>query len=227
MTVPPWSYSSLTKYETCPRQYQHVKVLRSVVEPPTEATIWGNTVHEALEARIRDGKQLPEQVSQYEKHAKQFDRFRDKVHVLVEQRFAFDRNLQPCEWEETACWCRGIVDVGVLAPHRASLWDWKTGKVKPDSDQLKLFAAFVMQQYPTIKLADTGFIWLKFGKTTKERYTREQLPVIWEDFTRRSLRLEKSYEQDKWLPKPSGLCNGWCPVGRDRCEFWCPKKAYK
>ena len=42
----PWSYSSLTSYETCPRRYDLVRNKRVVKEPPTEATIWGNKVHD-------------------------------------------------------------------------------------------------------------------------------------------------------------------------------------
>jgi hypothetical protein len=50
-------------------------------------------------------------------------------------------------------------------------------------------------------------------------FTREQLPEIWNEFLPRLSRVAAAYEDDKWLPKPSGLCKNWCPVGQSLCEF--------
>ena len=54
-----WSYSALTAFETCPRRFELTRVTRQVKEPQTEATIWGNEVHKALELFAKDGKPLP------------------------------------------------------------------------------------------------------------------------------------------------------------------------
>jgi hypothetical protein len=57
MTLPgPWSYSSLKKFKTCPKQFAEVKVFRNFKEPEfTEATLYGKEFHTAAEKYIRDG----------------------------------------------------------------------------------------------------------------------------------------------------------------------------
>ena len=66
MTLPAWTFSQLEKFENCPRQFYHVRVKKDVVEPSTEATLWGGRVHEAMEYRIKDGTPLPEGMTQWE-----------------------------------------------------------------------------------------------------------------------------------------------------------------
>jgi hypothetical protein len=116
-------------------------------------------------------------------------------------------------------WCRGIIDIGVVGSKKAYLLDWKTGKHKPNSDQLMLFAALAFAYYPWIEKVVCGFIWLKDSKFDKEIYTREQIQEIWSEFLPRVDRLEIAFNEDKWQAKPSGLCRNWCPVGKKLCEF--------
>ena len=223
MTImPPWSFSSLTKFESCPKQYQIVRVLKKVKEAPTEQTRWGEEVHLAMENRVRDGTPLPDTMAKWEATAAKIAGIRGTAYC--EHEFAFDRNLELTDWKSPTAWCRGIIDVWIDGGDKAIAYDYKTGKVKPDLDQLKLFAAFIMQSNPKIQVVSTGFIWLAHNKVTIETFTRTQLAGIWEEFISRSLRLQASYDKDKWVPNPSGLCYGWCPAGKANCEFWSPKR---
>lgn len=215
MNTPPWSYSSLTAFETCPKQYHVMRVLKAVPFQETEATRHGTEVHKALELRLKDNTPLPDKYAEYEPIAAKLD----KPGVFTEQQIALTRNLQPCDWWDKKAWCRGIIDVGIKAKSTVLLADYKTGKMKPDSSQLELFAAMKMAEDPTVETAKTMFIWLKEGKTTVATFTRADTPAIWEGFMHRVQRLENAYEQDKWTPKPSGLCAKWCPVGKKHCSF--------
>lgn len=212
-----WSYSQLTAYETCPKRFELTRVSKKVVEPQTEATIWGNQVHKALELFAKDGKPLPADLQKYERYVKKIQSYEGKR--VVEERIALDRSFRPTKWMAKDVWVRGIIDIGVVGPEKAYLLDWKTGKRKPDSDQLKLFAALAFAVYPWIDKVTTGFIWLKSGEFDKEVFTRDQLPEIWNEFMPRLQRLAHSYEDNKWIAKPSGLCREWCPVGKHNCEF--------
>lgn len=223
MAMGPWSYSSLTKYETCPKMYQIVRVLKKVKEAPTEQTKWGEEVHLALEERVRDGKPLPDTMAKWESVASKIIGTKGKVYC--EHEFAFTRNLEATDWNDKEAFCRGIVDVWIDGGDKAITFDYKTGKVKPDLDQLKLFAAFIMQSNPKIDVVSTGFIWLAYNKVTVNVFKRSQLASIWEEFTVRSSRLQSSFDRDKWVPRPSGLCAGWCAAGRENCEFWTPKRS--
>ena len=214
-----WSYSSLNKFETCPYQYYRVKVVKDVIEPQTEATLWGTQVHLALEERVRDKKPLPVWAGQWEPLAAKFDKFGDKV--FCERQIGLTKAFAPTGFMDSDCWYRGIVDLGVLAP-KSALFDWKTGTMKEDHDQLELFAASFMASEPAVELCRTGYIWLKDKKIVSKEIHRDDVPAIWNKFLPRVARMEAAFDKDRWLPKPSGLCRGWCPV-KD-CEFWKTKR---
>ena len=213
--IPPWSYSSLTAFETCPRQYKLLKIDKVVPFKETEAIKHGNEVHKALELRLKDKVPLPEKYMQYESIAVKLD----KPGVFVEQELALTRNLVPCGWWDKSCWTRGKIDVGVKNGDTVLLGDYKTGKVKSKSSQLELFAAMKMSEDKTITRAKTMFIWLAHGKTTAQDVHRDDVPTIWSNFMARVNRLDNAYQQDKWPAKPSGLCAKWCAVGKKHCEF--------
>jgi hypothetical protein len=217
MKMPPWSYSSLTAFETCPRQYKHVKILKDVTEIKHEATTWGSTVHKHLEDRARDGVPLPASIAHYEPIVAPI--IDSKGQKIIEQQFALAADMKTTTWMADNAWCRGIVDIGVLTRKSALLLDFKTGKRKTDSTQLKLFAGLAFAHYPDIRTVYTGFLWLKAGKVDKQRFERDDIPMIWAEFLPRVKRMERAFAEDKFPPKPSGLCGKWCPVPRYKCEF--------
>lgn len=218
--MPPWSYSSLTKYETCPRQYHQVRVLKKFKDEQGEAARWGTRAHEAFEKRIRDKEPLPHDLAPWEELAAPFDTAKGVLHAETEM--AVTKALVPCEWDAPDVWARGIIDLLLVDGTTARAYDWKTGKKKADDSQLKLFSVMAMAHYPEVNVVKTNYVWLKTGEMTPATYRREEFHPIWQSFLPRLRRLELAYEQDKWEPRPSGLCNGWCPC--TDCEHWRPKK---
>ena len=215
--MPPWSYSSLTAFETCPKKYYHLRIAKDVLDPPGEAAVWGQTVHKHLEEFVRDGTILPKSLSYLTGIVSLIaNKPGDK---LVEAQMAITPGYSPTNWFDKQAWCRGIVDVGIVRDDRAVLLDYKTGKRKPDIDQLQLFAGLVFSHYPAVNSVRTGFLWLKEGRMDSDVFKREQVSDIWKTFIPRVRRMEIAYEEDKWPAKPSGLCRAWCSVGKDRCQF--------
>lgn len=219
MKIPPWSYSSLSSFETCPKRYYHLKVAKDVIDQQTEVTIWGSSVHKYLENRIKEGTPLPDMLANYEPLVKPI--VEHPGEKLIEKQMAVTSDFRATGWWDDTAWCRGIVDVGVITSNQkaATLLDWKTGKRKPNSDQLKLFAALAFAHYPTLETVQTGFVWLKTAQIDKETYSRAQAQTIWLDFAPRVLRLHRAYEENRFAPKPSGLCARYCPVPKTKCEF--------
>jgi hypothetical protein len=215
-TMPAWSYSSLTAYETCPKRYYLTKVTKEIIEPQTEATLWGNKVHKALELRIKDKTPLPVTMQAYEPYCSRIEI--TPAQISAETKMALNAQFQPTKWMAKDCWVRSILDVQIDAGEKAAVLDWKTGAVKPDSTQLMLSAAFMFHSKPYVQTVTTSFIWLKENTATRETFEREQLPEIWNEFLPRVKRLELAYEKDRWEAKPSGLCKDWCPVGKAKCE---------
>ena len=54
-----WSYSSITLFDQCPKKYYHLRVVKDIKEPESEAMNYGKDLHLAAEEHIRDGKPLP------------------------------------------------------------------------------------------------------------------------------------------------------------------------
>jgi hypothetical protein len=217
MNLPAWTFSQLEKFETCPKQFYHVRVAKDVIEPQTEATLWGSKVHTAMEDRIRDGTPLPEGMEQWEGFAKQICAMPGEK--LAEEKMALDKSFQPAEWDNA--WTRGIADMLIVHGNKAATLDYKTGKRKL-THQLMLYAAYTFAYYPEVETVTTGFVWLRDKKIDRETFTRADIPTIWGTFLPKVRKLEAAYEKDKWMARPSGLCNGWCPV--KSCEFYKDKR---
>jgi len=214
----PWSHSALTAFETCPRRYHLTRVTKDVTEQQHEASLWGNRVHHHLEHYANKKVKLPADLQKYAKYVDKIRSYDGKR--VVEERMAIDSNFRKTTWNAKNVWCRGIIDIGIVGSKKAYLLDWKTGKRKPGSDQLMLFAALAFIHYPWVDTIICGFIWLKEHKFDKEIYTRDKISDIWNEFLPRINRLELAFTEDKWPPKPSGLCKNYCPVGKSNCEFW-------
>lgn len=223
-TMKPWSYSSLTQFETCPRRFYLTKVSKEVVEPPMDASDHGIVVHAALEHRIKEQKPLPDTLAHLEPLTKKIDAAPGVKHA--ELKLAIDKAFKPVDFFSPTVWARAIIDAVVVDEERgqAVTLDWKTGKRKPGSAQLMMSAALLMHTVESVDKVKTGFVWLRERKVDREDFGRDQIPAIWQEFMPRVRRLEIAHERDNWPPKPSGLCNGWCPVGRAHCEFWKERK---
>jgi hypothetical protein len=206
-----WTFSRLESFESCPKKFYHLTVVKDVVEPPSDAIKWGHLVHTAFENLIKDGTPLPDTMQHWSGIAAKLLQL--KGEKLTEQPMALTKAFQPAEWGNA--WTRGIADLLVIDGDTATVIDYKTGKRKP-TEQLALYAAYVFAAYSGIKTVKTAFIWLKEKKIDKEVFSREQLPEIWQSFLPRVRRLEIAYEKGAWAPKPSGLCRGWCAV--KQCE---------
>jgi len=209
-----WSYSSLTSFETCPFRWWKTKWTKEVAEPQTEATLWGNRVHKALEDRLRRKTPLPEGMEQFEPIARTLLRHAENARLECEQKYAINDRFQKTGYFDKDVWLRSIADVVITRGDKAFIGDYKTGKMSnvPDSAQLQLGAAVVFVHKPWVKQITNAFIWLREGKITSETYSREDLPEIWQKFMPRVQRIEKALEQNKFIPRPSGLCRAHCPV---------------
>ena len=212
-----WSYSSLSAFETCPKRYYLTKVSKQVQEPQTEATIWGNKVHKALELRLA-GTPLPDTMQQFEPIAATVVARAKGGKIGAEQKMALTKSFKPTTWFGKDVWVRGITDFTIEKGDKVFIGDWKTGKPTPESAQLKLTAAMTFAHKPYVNTVINSFVWLKTGGITHEVFQREDVPEIWQEFMPRIQRLEHAMEENKFPARPSGLCRAWCPVGKKLCE---------
>lgn len=215
--MPPWTYSQLESFESCPKKFYHLRVVRDVVDPPSVHNEWGTKVHSAFEDFVNKGDALPEGMTQWQRLA-------DKIAALPGQKFtevrlSIDSSFQPTGWKNS--WSRGIADLLVIHKDKAAVLDYKTGKRKP-SEQLDLYANYVFHSYPQVNKVTTGFVWLKDRRIDWKPLERASISITWQALLPRVRKLESAYERDSWPARPSGLCNGWCPV--TSCPFNKPRR---
>ena len=209
------SFSSIKMYENCPKRYYHQRITKEVQDTGSDATIYGERVHEALEHRLDKKVELPSESKAYEPLCKSIEGMGGTLQV--EQKLTLSENLTPTTWWEKDAWLRSILDVLIIFEDEAIVMDWKTGKRRPDFSQLELFALQVFSHYPNIKKVKSTFIWLKDLSLDSHTYNRLDADDLWVKLLSKTERINQSLTNNNWPPKPSGLCR-FCPA-KNICEF--------
>lgn len=187
------------------------QVAKTVSDPPNEQASWGLTIHRAFEDRLKSKKPFNDELKEYEPIASTLERKAAGGVLEAEQKLALDANFKPVSWFAKDTWVRGIIDVSIVKKDVAFVGDLKTGKPTPDSAQLKLTAAMMLHHKPWLTKVVNTFIWLKTGNTTTEVITRDDIPTVWQEFSPRVQRLDIAHAENKFPPRPSGLCRKHCP----------------
>jgi len=212
-----WSYSSITLYDQCPKKYYHLRVVKDIKEPESEAMNYGKDLHLAAEEHIRDGKPLP---AKYAYIQDMLDKLKALPgEKLCENKLAVkivDGKLTPCDFFDKNVWYRGIADLIILdrENQEARIIDYKTGKSAKyaDTKQLKLLAATVFTHYPEIKVIKAGLLFVVSKEFIKENYDSNFRLAYFEHFKPLVNQLESSISNNVWNPKRNFTCRKWCPV---------------
>lgn len=209
-----WSYSKLKNFETCPKRYYEVDVAKSYKDEPSEAILWGNQVHEALATSIDKRTPLPLEMSDFQPFVNEIVTSADGLgaKIVVEQKYAITRDLQPTTWFGHNVWYRGIADVVIRSGAVAIALDWKTGKVLNDHSQLMLMGQCLFSHFPELQKVRTSYIWLKEDAKSTDNYTRQDIANDWVGLLPRVEALENAHKTQSFPPKPSYLCRSYCPV---------------
>jgi hypothetical protein len=217
MKKPAWSHSSLKDFENCQRRYHEVKVLKNYPFQETEATRYGNQVHESLELYVRDGKPIPPEHAQ----------FKDVVDALLkkpgrklaEYEMALTSDLKVVGWKDPNVWVRGIADLLIVDDDNLTAWviDYKTGNDKyPDRDQLVLMSIMVFEHFPHIRKVNSALMFIVKNSMVKMQMMRDAKHAAWWRYRERTARLEACFDTNVWNPNQTPLCK-WCQV--TGCEF--------
>ena len=215
MKVLPWSFSALETYLSCPRKYQALKVTKECKEDfsgPEAA--FGDMVHRAIAAYVNENVPFP---ATFPEGIKQrvltvLKELPDEGYRVAEIKGALSTQMDACDWFARNVWMRCILDILHTHGSEAYILDWKTGKVKEDSKQLKLFALYIFHTKPKIVRCHTAFEWVAYNKATKETFLRDDMEALWDDFMPDLIAYRNAHKEDRWEKKPSGLCKAYCPV---------------
>lgn len=206
MKLPVLSYTFLNTYDICPKQAFHRYVLKDCPFTGSEASKWGNTVHDAMDKRLGKGTPLPPEVAQYEFYAKAIEPLKPQT----EMKLAIKRDGTPCSFWDDAVWLRGKADVVAVNGTNGLLFDWKTGKKREDPYELELQALMLHAAGPHVERITGHYIWLKdnaVGKPHDLSNVGETLECLQE----KADEIEMGHKRGEWPTKQGPLC-GWCPV---------------
>jgi hypothetical protein len=212
-SIPPWSFSRLKDFKTCPKKFFEIKVAKNFKEPEfTEATMYGSSFHEAAEHYIRDGTPLPQHFAYVKQH---LDTLRGiEGDKYCEHEMGLTKELAPCGFKDDGVWCRGIADLLIVKGDKAWVLDYKTGKSAKyaDTGQLELMSLLVFKHFPEVKKVKGGLLFVVANNFIKAAYDVAQEHVYWRGWMEDVHRLERAYETGVWNPNKNGLCKKWCYV---------------
>lgn len=208
-----WSYSKLKNYEQCPKRMYEVDLAGNFKEKdddPNSPLAWGNRVHKELAEALKNGTALSPEMSDFQPWVDRVSRGAGSL--LVEQKFAINRQFQKTAYFANDVWYRGIGDVVRIDRDLALVLDWKTGKILEDSVQLMLMAQCLFSHYADLKYVRSEFVWLKDDCTTPELFSRQEVAQQWVELLPRVAAMEKAAQNMDYPPKPGRLCKNYCPV---------------
>ena len=223
-----WSFSRLKNFETCPRRYYEIDVLKHHGEgPPSEELQRGDDLHSAMRNRVVGTSKLPPEFSYMESWAKKLTQDLHPYQIIqCELKLSTDAQGKPTSYFDKTTWLRTKIDYlrtlptlkeGIDIGH---IVDYKTGKPPKvwDGTQLLLNAYTVFASYKHIQTLRVDYLWTEYNDTTHETYNRSEVPKQMEALLPRVNALEQATRANEFPAKPCGLCRDYCPV--NSCEYW-------
>lgn len=224
-----WSFSRIERFRKCQMQSfwmdyapKHMKVKM----PSSPIFDKGNQMHKCMEQSLRQGHPLPAELPVATGDVVDLSSLRPIVGCLqgyeqlwVEEQMAFTKDLRPTGWYDDDVWVRVIWDAAGRRGTRVDMCDWKSGKPRPGSDQLQLFAASVFTRLPDVEEVHTYFVYMEHRKYTHDVFYRSSVDHIWQKFGEEAEQIVLADETGNWEPNPSDFNCKWCPVPKSKCQF--------
>jgi len=209
------SYSRLSQFENCPKQFWYQHIAQMVQNLGSSATEYGTRVHEALE-NYGLGKLPLEETGEAKVWAPLVDKILSRPGgKYFEYEMAIRRDQTVCGWEAEDAWLRSIADVLIVDGAKAYCLDWKTGKKRDNPTQMQVFAYMIFLHFPEVQEVTTSFIWLVANDTTDATYQRRYMSSLWMNLEPRFVAVQTAANTGVFPAKPSGLCP-WC-AAKDIC----------
>lgn len=224
------SWTRLDCFEQCPRKFQGSYITKDFPKPDFDAEHFrkGRLVHKVLEERVKDKTPIPYPIKDgldewhvdvrflEDKLMKVIDKHDT---VLVEHNITLGARFEQLTWFDKKAWWRATFDCMVIIGDTAIIIDWKTGKVRGKSDQLKLFAAIAFKTFENVNRVLTAYVWCEHPnkEPVYAEYDRTQCDDLWDDFGDRAELVQIANESGNWQPKPNPYCK-WCDALPTQCE---------
>lgn len=200
-----WSYSSLSCYENCPRQWYH-SYIEHLPTPEHPAAMRGTRMHRECENYLL-GK-MPEVPYDSRKIKKMLEEFKAKQ-VQSEAVWLVDDTWSPVG-DPRQAWVKAIIDVHHVEGSTLFVHDFKSGREYPEHrGQLELYGTIGLQIYPEVKRVEFSAIYIDTGHTSNEGAL---LRGVMADHKRRSWsdRAIRLMVDTEYLPTPGAFRCRYC-----------------
>tara|TARA_R110000868_G_scaffold301295_1_gene561753 strand:- start:2464 stop:3135 length:672 start_codon:yes stop_codon:yes gene_type:complete len=207
-----WSYSSLGLFQQCPKKYYHLRVIKDIQEPTTEAIMFGKEVHKAAEDYIGKGTPIPEKYSFIQPIVDVLNDIEGTKYC--EYRMGLTKDLQPCDFFAPEVWFRGVADLLIVDEDSAHVIDYKTGRTSQyaDTKQLELMALAIFKHFPQVSKVKAGLAFVVANDFVKAKYSKDEAHLFWVRWIEETDRLAKAHQTGVWNPKPNFTCRKHCSV---------------
>ena len=229
MTLRPWAFTKLNAFETCPRKASAQYISRETPYESTPEREWGNYVHDSISEYIRSGTRLPGDLGFLERHVPVLGP--QTRELRSEAQLAMDVNGISVPYGSRDCYFRGKLDVLNIDQTDMGtvgyVFDWKTGKLWDDHDELECHAALASLAYPEVVQWFGCYVQIpKPTKMVPEPNVRlgelHTLKAEWHKIYNRVHKVEMDLKEGYGdTPRPNALC-GWCSLRH--CQFWKERK---
>jgi RecB family exonuclease len=213
-----WSFSALNTFENCPRKFWATRVQKLVSDYNKDNTK-GDDEHKCFDAYLKKATPLPASIAGFTPALQVVQRMPGQLYS--EYSMALTQRLEPCkgtDWD--VVWSRSIADVLVVDGSKATMIDWKFGKVPKEykdqnpADQMEIAAAHVWRLFPAVNEVRTIYSYMYHNTNKPFDFQRAADEArIWNSLMPRVRSLEKAKALDLWPATPNPLC-GWCPYGQ-------------
>ena len=234
-----WSYTRLKDFERCPlifklKNIPNAQGKKDVPFSSSPAMEEGKRKHKILERaaltlqKDRQSTLPPSEMSHVYPILNGFT----KINQIIspEMDIAFKEDLTLCSWFDKQTWLRVKVDLMGVAVNAANsgydyqndvvnILDWKTGKVRVDMDQLRLYNVAALLYNPEAYEARSALVFVDHKQSSKILVTkREDLTTELTEFTDRSEAIQIAVERDSWPAVKNMFCK-WCPANVLQCSI--------
>lgn len=218
-----WSYSRLSTAERCLKMLRHHALLKDVTFKPSPAMDRGNDLHDRLKlAALRYYEHKMESNDPKTVHVMPIIKNFCSLYpsVYVEQQMAFTENLVLCDWFDKKTWLRAIFDIAGISGDVAAILDWKTGQVRYERDQLKLFALVAFMRWPEVRTTHTSMVFIDHKESTPVvTFTRQKdYDSLLQEFGERSEVLQIAERNGDWPATPGDWCGWQCQCNKRQCK---------
>ncbi len=209
------SYSQISLYERCPRQF-NLRYNEQLPTPKSQQASRGTEIHESVEQYLLGEITTPHpEISTYHPWLKEL---KDEG-ARPEQAFCFNLEWEPVDWKCETAYVRGYIDAVLEDDDGLCIYEFKTGGIYEDhAHQRHLYGLAAMVLYPQYPQVEVISVYFDKHETVSVEYQRSMLNTykyMWMQ------RIDKLNVDPHFAARPGPYCN-WCPFSRKKggpCEF--------